>query len=192
MGFAVGALAAKLQAGELHEVLRLADRIVTLADGDASMGSGVMGSPLAVGFAFRGIGRWSLGLPGWRDDFEDSLRHRTKLGCSHSFSGDVLRIRQLRCPWILPADATALRDTEETLERAQRSGDDLGTWTSLGALEAPCWSSQMVREREIGLALLAEAREDVEGDRFSYAMLGFMDVLAATAKAAVGDLDAAS
>ena len=46
-------------------------------------------------------------------------------------------------------------------------------------------------QREIGLAFLAEAREDVEGDRFSYAMLGFLDVLAATAKAAAGDLDAA-
>ena len=50
VGFAVGALAAKLQAGELHEVLRLADRIVTLADGDASMGSGVIGSPWQSGW----------------------------------------------------------------------------------------------------------------------------------------------
>ena len=73
VGFAIGALAAKLQAGEMHEVLRLADRVVTLADGDATMGAGVMGSPLAIGLTFRCIGRWGLGLPGWRDDLDTAL-----------------------------------------------------------------------------------------------------------------------
>ena len=63
MGFAFGALAAKLQAGEIHEVLRLADRVVTLADGDTTMGSGIIGSPLAVGLAFRAIGRWAFDRP---------------------------------------------------------------------------------------------------------------------------------
>ena len=69
VGFAFGALSAKLQAGEVYEVLRLADRVVTLADGDTEMGSGVMGSPLAIGLAFRCIGRWAFGHPGWREDF---------------------------------------------------------------------------------------------------------------------------
>ena len=46
-------------------------------------------------------------------------------------------------------------------------------------------------EREAGLALLDEVREEVVRDHLSYAMLGFMDVLAANAMAAAGDLDAA-
>ena len=189
VGFAVGALAAKLQAGEMHEVLRLADRVVTLADGDATMGAGVVGSPLATGLTFRCIGRWGLGLPGWRDDLDTALAlartsDATTLASATFFSYATA------VPWILPADATALHNTEEALQQAQRSGDDLALdlarcarGTVLVFTDGP--------ERQAGLALLAEVHEEVVHDRFSYAMLGFMDVLRATAKAAVGDLDAA-
>ena len=189
VGFAIGALAAKLQAGELYEVLRLADRVVTLADGDATMGAGVVGSPLAMGFTFRCIGRWGLGLPGWKDDLDTALAlartsDATTLAAATFFTYATV------VPWILPADATALRDTGEALQQAQRSGDDMALdlarcarGTVLVFTDGP--------EREAGLALLAEAREEVVRDRFSYAMLGFMDVLTANAKAAAGDLDAA-
>ena len=189
VGFAIGALAAKLQAGEMHEVLRLADRVVTLADGDATMGAGVVGSPLAMGFAFRCIGRWGLGLPGWRADLDTALA-LARTSDATTLAAATFFTCATAVPWIMPADATALRDTEEALQQAQRSGDDLALdlarcarGTVLVFTDGP--------EREAGLALLAEAREEVVRDRFSYAMLGFMDVLTATAKAAAGDLDAA-
>ncbi len=189
VGFAVGALAAKLQAGEMHEVLRLADRVVSLADGDATMGAGVVGSPLAIGFTFRCIARWCLGLPGWRDDLDTAFA-LARTSDATTLSAAVFFTYATAVPWVLPADAKALRDTEEALRKAQRSGDDMALdlarcarGTVLVFTDGP--------ECEAGLALLAEAREEVVRDRFSYAMLGFMDALTAFAKAAVGDLDAA-
>jgi adenylate cyclase len=189
VGFAIGAHSAKLQAGEIHELHRLADRVVTLADGDADMGNEVMGSPLASGLAFRGIARSALGLPGWRDDFEDAFTMARGADLT-TLCGVLFFVYATAVPWILPVDATALRYTKEALEWAQKSGDDL-------ALDLARCARGIVlvygngRHRETGLDFLAEARKDVERNRFSYAMLGFLDVLAATGKAAADDLDSA-
>ena len=86
--------------------------------------------------------------------------------------------------------AKSVAFTEEGLERAMRSGDDLALDLSRCA-RGTVLVCREGTEREAGLALLAEARKDVERNRFSYAMLGFLDNLEATAKAAEGDLDAA-
>ncbi len=189
VGFAFGALSAKLQAGEVYEVLRLADRVVTLADGDTEMGSGVMGSPLAIGLAFRCIGRWAFGHPGWREDYQQAFAIAKRADVA-TLSAVMFFVYATAVPWILPADATALRDTEELLERAQRSGDNLALDLARSARGTVLIFTGGT-QHEAGLALLAEAREDVERNSFSYAMLGFMDSIAAMAKLAAGDLDAA-
>ena len=83
--------------------------------------------------------------------------------------------------------ATALRDSEEALALAQRSGDDL----ALDLARCTRGIALVYQDRpepEAGLALLAEVREDILRNRFSYAMLGFIGVLTATAKAAAETL----
>jgi adenylate cyclase len=189
VGFALGALAAKTQIGEMHDVFELADRVVTLADGDTTMGSGLIGSPLAIGLAFRGITRWAIGMPAWRDDFDNALSiARNTDGAT--FSAVTFWVYATGVPWVLPVDAAALRDTEKGLEQALRSGDDLALDLSRCA-RGTVLVFRDGTEREAGLALLADARKDVERDRFSYAMLGFLDNLAAMTRVAEGDLDAA-
>ena len=65
--------APRLQTGELAEVLRLAQRIIDLADGDPAKGNLIIGSPLAWRYASRGCARFCLGDPGWRDDIDQAV-----------------------------------------------------------------------------------------------------------------------
>ena len=67
------AIIAKHETGEMAEVLRLAQRVIDLADGDPAKGNLLIGSPLAVALALRGAARMYLGIPGWRDDFDQSI-----------------------------------------------------------------------------------------------------------------------
>ena len=137
VGFSIGALAAKLQAGDIPELLRLADRVVTLADGDATMGNAIFGCPLALGFAFRGIARWGLGLPGWRDDFDQGLA-LARAADAATFSGVTFWTYITAIPWILPADATACATARKRY--TSRSGRaTISHWTWLGALGVSRW-----------------------------------------------------
>ena len=45
--------------------------VIDLADGDPSKGNFLVGSPLALAITTRGMARYCLGRPGWRED----LRH---------------------------------------------------------------------------------------------------------------------
>ena len=54
-------------------MLRWSQRVIDLADGDPSKGNFLFGSPLALAFTSRGIARYWLGRPGWRDDLRHGL-----------------------------------------------------------------------------------------------------------------------
>ena len=89
---------------------------------------------------------------------------------------------------LLP-DETALRDTAETLEIAEQSGDD---WALFGARAAR--GVALVHrggpDREVGFELLGKAREWAVSDRFSLLVLPFVDIYIAREKARLGDIDA--
>jgi adenylate cyclase len=57
------ALGAKVNAGEMIEVLRMAQRIIDLSDDDPAKGNLIIGSPLIIATMLRGIGRACLGWP---------------------------------------------------------------------------------------------------------------------------------
>ena len=62
-----------LAGGQIAAVLRLADRVVGLVEGNPREGELISVSPLANALAIRGTARWCLGLPGWRDDFDRAI-----------------------------------------------------------------------------------------------------------------------
>ena len=68
-----GAIGIKAQAGEMGEVLRWAEATIEWADGDPAKGNLVVGSPLALALALRGLARSWFGRPGWREDHDDAI-----------------------------------------------------------------------------------------------------------------------
>src|SRR5258708_15453934 len=74
IGLAFVAFANWFASGEFGEIARWSQTIVDLAAGDPTKGAGFgMGSPLAIAVAFRGVARWCLGRPGWRQDLHDAV-----------------------------------------------------------------------------------------------------------------------
>ncbi len=74
VGLGFVAFATWFASGDVDEMLRWSQTVVDLAAGDPAKGAGFgLKSPLAVGVAFRGVARWWLGRPGWRQDLDDAL-----------------------------------------------------------------------------------------------------------------------
>jgi adenylate cyclase len=189
IGLSFAACGAKMQAGEAGEVLRLAEQAIALADGQPHRGDLVMGSPLAVALCFRGIGRVAMGLPGWREDFQQSV-DMARGGDPSTLAAVTFFFCLTAIPWFLPGDAAALRLTEETLNVAERSGDDLSVDLARCA-RGVALIFHGGPEREAGFSLLADVRDRITQNQFSFAVFGYLDVLTAMKKVAAGDFDSA-
>ena len=77
-------------AGEFGELLRWSQTVIDLAGGDPAKGAGFgVGSPLAFASTFRGIARWWLGRPGWRQDLHDAVAVARSSNHPTTFAGVV-------------------------------------------------------------------------------------------------------
>ena len=65
VGLSFPVIYAKAHSGDWRDVLRWSQRVIDLADGDPSKGNFIFGSPLALAFTTRAIGRYCLGRAGW-------------------------------------------------------------------------------------------------------------------------------
>ena len=125
MGLAFVAFANWFDSGEFGEILRWSQTVVDLAGGDPAKGAGFgMGSPLAVALAFRGVARWWLGRPGWRQDLHDAVamaRHSdpTTLAVVVAWTYGLAMYYG-----VLRADDSAVRAIEEAVQTAQRASND--------------------------------------------------------------------
>ncbi len=184
------AIYAKCQAGEMIEALRLADRLIDLADGDPTKGNLIFGSPLSTAIAMRGHVKMCLGIRGWLDDAATSIAMAAPLDPT-SYVFALLWKYVASIPFgALPADATAMRETTEALRIAESSSDDfvlgmgrLSRGLVLVTREGP--------EREAGLDLFTQARDMAVAERFSLSPLTIVDPEFALEKARNGDLDGA-
>ena len=73
IGLSFAPIAAKYQAADGKEMLRLAQRVIELAGGDPTRGNLFFGSPLALAIMFRGGARSAFGIPGWKTDYRDAI-----------------------------------------------------------------------------------------------------------------------
>jgi hypothetical protein len=81
-------------------------------------------SPLAVALTTRAAARWSLVTSGWRDD----LQHGLAMACSTdplSYATVVTYVYSGGMPSVLTPDDRAVREMEDAVGIAERSGDDL-------------------------------------------------------------------
>jgi adenylate cyclase len=190
VGLSFAALTAKHETGEMADVLRLAQRAIDLAGGDPIIGNLILGSPLAVAIALRGAARWCLGIPGWKHDFAQAVA-MARAADPMSLAGVIFYTYPLAIPGgaLLP-DATALRETADALELAERSGDELALHLARFA-RGITLAHLDGRERDAGFALLAQVREAAVQQRFTLQMVPVVDIHLAQQKARSGNLDGA-
>jgi adenylate cyclase len=190
IGLSVAAFTAKYETGEMVEGLRLAQRVIELADGDPTIGNLIYGSPLAVTLAWRGAARWCLGIPGWKDDFAQAGA-MARAADPISLAAAIYYTYTLPIPGgaLLP-DATTLRDTADALELMERSGDEFALLLARYA-RGITLVHQHGPERERGWELLAQVREAAVQQRFTLTIVPVVDIHLAQEEARSGDLDAA-
>jgi hypothetical protein len=156
VGLSISLIYAKWESGEWLDVLRWSQRAIELADGDPSKGNFSFGSPLAITLATRGIARYCLGRPGWRDD----LRHGLAMArCADplTYAGVVIYVYAVAIALgVLTPDDYALREIEDALQNAERSGDDFAVAHTQVTLGVALVHRQMAAERDRGQRLLAE------------------------------------
>jgi len=190
VGLSFAAFVAKQETGEMAEVLRLAQRVIYLADGDTTMGDLIIGSPLAAAIALRGAARWLLGIAGWKDDFGQAVAMARAVDPT-TLAGVLWCTLVPAIPnGVLLADATALSDTADTLARTEQSGNDFAldvARTARGLTLVHRGGTQ----RNAGFDLLAQVRDAAIHERFVKLMVFIVDIHLAQERARLGDLDGA-
>jgi hypothetical protein len=183
------AIAPKAATGETDEALRLASAVIKLTDGDPHKGNLLIESPLSLAMMVRAVARLCRGESGWKQDVECGAamcRDYTPVGYP--------QILLLKYGFGIPsgailADAGAVQESADTLERAQRYGDDVAVVIAL-FLRGLILAQQDGPHREEGLHLLGTAREAAVEQSVTI-LLPWIDLEFAKDKARTRDFDAA-
>jgi hypothetical protein len=182
---------AKIESGEWCDVLLWSQRVIELADGDPSKGDFIVGSPLALAFTNRGLARYFLGRHGWRDD----LRHGLAVARSAdpmSYATVVAYVYDAGIPFgVLRPDDGVVREIEDALRIAERSGDDLAVSNARGTLGMALAHRQTAGERDRGQTLLADVSDAFLGRGHNLAELPMINVYLARERARRGDREGA-
>jgi class 3 adenylate cyclase len=182
---------AKGESGHWCDVLRWSQRVIDLADGDPSKGNFIIGSPLAVAISGRGMARYCLGRPGWHDDLQQGL--------AMARSADPLSYATVATwvyasgipPGVLRPDDRAMREIENALQIAERSGDDLALAIARMTLGVALVHRHTGIDRDRGQKLLAELGEAFVRREHNLADLPLVNVYVAREMARRGDRDGA-
>jgi hypothetical protein len=191
VGLSFAPIYAKGENAEWPDVLRWSQKVIDLADGDASKGNFIFGSPLGLAFMSRAIGRYCLGLPGWRGDMQQGLAMaRSTDPISHAWVVTYRYMVGITYGVLIP-DNRALGEIEDTLRIAERSVDDLAlTWTRW-TLGFALVHRQTAAERDRGQRLLMEVSQALLGRGHNLADLPIVNVYLARETARGGDRDEA-
>jgi hypothetical protein len=181
---------AKIQRGEMEDVVRWSQGIIDLAAGDPAKGSLIVSSPLASALAWRAIGRWGLGQPGWREDIDRAValalaKDLSSQAVVYSFAYGVAVPRG-----VLLVSDEMLRELELALHVAERSSDDITLvllWFSLGVA---LFHSDGDNHRR-GLHMLAELRDMLVKVRYAVNLVASIDAYFARERAVEGEIDGA-
>ena len=191
IGLAFAAFCNWGDAGQFGELLRWSQTVIDLAEGDPAKGAGFgFGSPLAAAVAFRGLARWWLGRPGWRQDLHDAVAmarnsHPVTLAAvvtwTYSFA---IRYGVLR------ADDSAVRAIEEAVQTAEGSSHDTALAIVKHTLGIALLNREAAADRHRGLELMAQVRDLYLRERGLF-MVPVADLSAARERARRGEHDGA-
>jgi len=191
VGLSFPAIYPKGHSGEWCDMLRWSQRTIDLADGDPSIGNFFFGSPLALAFTSRAMARACLGLPGWPDD----LRHGVAMARSAdplSYVGVAAYVYFPGLPFgVLAAHDPAVREIEDALGIAERSGDDMALVFARALLGFALVHRHTDAERDRGQKLLTEVSDVFLRRGHNLSELRLFNVYLARERARCGDRDEA-
>jgi hypothetical protein len=182
---------AKLESAEWCDALWWSQRVIDLADGDPSKGDFIIGCPLALAFTTGGVARYWLGRPGWRDD----LRHGLTMARSAdpvSYATVVSYVYSAGLPFgVLRPDDSAVREIEDAVQIAERSGDDFAVAVARMSLGFALAHRDTAAQRDRGQKLLTEVSEAFVRRGQDLGDLPIVNVYVARERARRGDRDEA-
>jgi len=190
MGLAFLAFLSWFDAGDFGEILRWSQTVIDLAGGDPAKGAGFgVGSPLAFGLAIRGVARWWLGRPGWRQDLRDAVA-MARNSDPATFGLVLAWTYGMAIPYgVLRADNSAVRASEEAVQTAQRASNDLALIFAEYTLGVALLYRDAAADRHRGQELMVQTLE-WQRERIP-SLVPITEVLAAPERASRGDRDAA-
>ena len=177
-------------AGEFGEILRLSQTVIDLAEGDPAKGAGFgFGSPLAVAVAWRGVARWWLGRPGWRQDIDDAIAMAGRSDPTTLALVVTWTYGLATSHGVLRADDSAVHAIEEAVQTAE--GCNNATVSVLKyALALTMLNLDAGADRCRGLELMMQVRDMWLREPMPF-LIPVADLWAAREKARRGDRDVA-
>jgi len=181
-------IVAKHETGETAEALRWTETVIDLAGKDPDKGKLIFDSPLAMALTWRGVARFRLAVPGWREDFDRAsaiAEMSDKLSQAAFIAYKYAGIPR----GVFLADESVLREIESALKLIERSSDDM----ALVLLRMTLAVAQIHNgvERARGYSGLRRLRETCVTERFAMNMIPLFDSYLALEMAERGDVDAA-
>src|SRR4051812_14647725 len=175
LGLCWATMAVKQETGQFADILRRCQLAADIADGNPTKADFFVASPLAVVLVFRGFARAVLGIPGWREDFNDGLvmgRQFDPVGYAGAIAWKVGAVMQ---HGLLVIDDAAVAEMEEALEIAGDFGDSNG----LGLMKYVLGSALVLSGLDVrrGLQILAEIRVMCERGQFWKTELPNIDLI---------------
>ena len=139
----------------------------------------------------RGMARYCLGRPGWRDDLRHGAGHGPQCR-PMSYATVVAYVYVRHIPnGVLRPDDSAVREIEDALRIAERSGDDFALALARVTLGVALVHRHTAAERDRGQELLAEVSEVFLRRGHNLCDLPIVDVYLARERARRGDRDEA-
>ena len=181
VGGMVGVMQAKNQAGEVVETLRLARRVIALADGDSSAGDFVVASPLSIAHIYCGSAQLALGMPGFRKHYDAALGLSRSVDPANYATATMFKYCTIALGVYL-SDDTALRDTANALETAEQAGEPIAIAAALMA-RGLTLVYRDGPDSEAGYVLLDEVRAMALDHQFSLVCVPIVDIHTARRKA---------
>ena len=192
VGLAAPAFAMWFSAGELGELSRWSQTVIDLAEGDATKGAGFgVGSPLAATLAWRGVARWWLGRPGWRQDLDDAAAMARDSHDPTTVAGVIAWKYGLGIQYgVLGVDNSAVNAIGEAVQTAARSSNNLVLGLAEYTLGVALLDRAAATDRSRGVELMVQFRDKCLVDRVLF-LIPVAELWVARERAARGDLDAA-
>jgi hypothetical protein len=160
LGLAFIVFANWFDAGEFGEILRWSQTVIDLAGGDPTKGAGFgISSPLAIALVWRGVARWWLNRPGWRQDFHDAVA-MVRNGNAATIVGVLTWSYGLAIYYgVLRADDSIVCAFEQAVQTAEGAGDDFMFGVAKFTLGIALLNRDEAADRDRGLKLMVQARD---------------------------------